>query len=107
MAGKETHQIACIFCGRNRHITGGFNLGEMTIDPSEYGVFNVRSVGAGPGRGHKGVLEGGFPTVERLNIIEALEDPRFSELAGQVKDRLITIVRSYIENGVLSIEELS
>jgi len=106
MAARETYHMACIFCGRNKYIRAGSTLGEMTIDPSEYGVFNVRSVEAGPGRGHKGVLEGGFRTVERLNIVEALDDPRFADLAEQVRDRLKTIVKSYIQNGVLLLDEL-
>ncbi len=78
----------------------------MLIDPAEYGVINVRSVGPGPGRGHKGEPGEGLHTIERLNIVEALEDPRFSELAEQVKDRLISIVRSYLENNVFSLDEL-
>ena len=57
-------------------------------------------MGPGLGRGHKGERGEGFRTVDRLNIREALEDPRFSGIAGQVRDRIITIVRSYIESGV-------
>ncbi len=103
----EIHQLACIFCGRNRPLRSGFSLGEMTIPPAEYGVITIRSVGPGPGRGHKGERGEGFQTIGRLNIREALEDPQFSDIAGQVRERLIAIVRSYIDVGVISMEELS
>lgn len=103
----EFGQLACIFCGRSRPLSHGFRLGEMTIPPDEYGVITIRTVGPGPGRGHKGVRGEGFRTVGRLNIREALENPEFSDIAGQVRDRLITIVRSYIEAGIISKEELT
>ena len=98
----EIHQLACPFCGRNRPLNRGFSLGEMTIPPDQYGVITIREVGPGPGRGHKIERGEGFRTVDRLNIREALEDPWFSEVAGQVRDRLITISRSYLESGVIS-----
>lgn len=82
-------------------------MGEMTINPSEYGIITLRSVGPGPGRGHKGEPGKGLQTIERLNMVEALEDPRFSELAEQVKNRLISIVRSYMRAGILSLEEIT
>ena len=107
MPGGEIYQLACLFCGRNRPLKGGFRLGEMVIEPAEYGVISVRSVGPGPGRGHKGEPGEGLRTIERLNILEALADPRFLDIAEQVRDRLIVIVRSYIANGVFGIDELS
>ncbi|KKN01469.1 hypothetical protein LCGC14_1127400 [marine sediment metagenome] len=103
----EFAQIACIFCGRNRPLKSGFSLGAMTIAPAEYGVITIRAVGPGPGRGHKGERGEGFRTIGRLNIREALEDPQYSDIAGQVRDRLIAIVRSYMEAGVLTIEDLT
>lgn len=103
----EFSQLACIFCGRNRPLRSGFSLGDMTIPPAQYGVITIRSVGPGPGRGHKGVRGEGFRTIGRLNIREALENPEFSDIAGQVRDRLITIVRSYIDAGIIDVEELT
>jgi len=103
----EIHQLACPFCGRNRPLNSGFRLGELTIPPSEYGIITVRSVGAGPGRGHVGERGEGLRTIDRLNIKEALADPQFSNISGQVRDRLIAIVRSYMEVGVISLEELT
>jgi len=79
----------------------------MTIPPNQYGIITIREVGPGPGRGHKGERGEGLRTIGRLNIREALEDPQFSGIAGQVRDRLIAIVRSYIRAGIISMEELS
>ncbi len=103
----EISQLACIFCGRNRPLRSGFSLGEFTIAPAEYGVITIRSVGPGPGRGHIGERGEGLRTIGRLNIKEALEDPQYSEIAGQVRDRLVAIVRSYIGAGVISLEEIT
>ena len=103
----EISQLACPFCGRNRPLNSGFSLGEMTIPPAQYGVITIRSVGPGPGRGHKGERGEGFRTIDRLNIREALEDPQFSGIAGQVRDRLITIIRSYMRAGIISMEEIT
>jgi len=103
----EISQLACPFCGRNRPLKRGFSLGEMTIPPAQYGVITIRSVGPGPGRGHKGVPGSGLHTIDRLNIREALEDPQFSENAGQVRERLITIIRSYLRAGIISMEEIT
>ena len=92
-----------LICRVNR----GFSLGELTIPPDQYGVITIRAVGPGPGRGHKGERGEGLRTVDRLNIREALEDPEFSDIAGQVRDRLIAIVQSYMSAGVISLEELT
>ena len=103
----EIQQLACLFCGRNRPLKRGFSLGEMTIAPAEYGIITIREVGPGPGRGHKGERGEGFRTIGRLNIREALEDPQYSDIAGQVRDRLITIIRSYVSAGIISMEEIT
>jgi len=103
----EIHQLACIFCGRNRPLTQGFRLGTLTVDPSEYGVITIRSVGPGPGRGHIGERGEGLRTIDRLNMKEALEDPQFSDIAGQVRERIIAIVRSYVRAGIISMEEIN
>jgi len=103
----EINQLACPFCGRNRPINNDFRLGEMTIPPDQYGIITIRDVGPGPGRGHKGEKGEGLRTIDRLNIKEALENPEFSDIAGQVRDRLITIIRNYIEADIISIEEIT
>lgn len=98
----EIHQLACPFCGRNRPLNRGFSLGEMTIPPDQYGIITIREAGPGPGRGHKGEKGEGLRTIDRLNMREALEAPQFSDVAGLMRDRLITIIRSYLESGVIS-----
>ena len=103
----EIAQLACPFCGRNRPLRHGFSLGELTIPPEEYGIITIREVGPGPGRGHKGERGEGLRTVARLNIREALEDPEFSDIAGQVRDRLVAIVRSYIAVGAISLDDIT
>ena len=103
----EISQLACPFCGRSRPLNRGFSLSEMTIPPDQYGIITIRAVGPGPGRGHKGERGEGFRTIDRLNIKEALEDPQFSEISGQVRDRLITIFRSYVGAGIINIEEIT
>ncbi len=103
---SEIHQLSCPFCGFNKPINDNFNLMDLHIDPSEYGLISIRSVGPGPGRGHKGEKGEGLRTIGRLNIIEALQDSRHSELAEQIRQRFIAIMRSYLTSGVVSIEEL-
>ena len=46
-------------------------------------------------------------TIGRLNITEAMADSQFSDISGQVKDRLVAIIRSYIEAGAISLEEIT
>jgi len=103
----EISQLACPFCGRNRPLSRGFSLGEITIPPNQYGIITIREVGPGPGRGHKGERGSGLRTIARLNISEALENPQYSDIAGQVRDRLIAIVRSYVRDGVISMAEIA
>jgi len=79
----------------------------MVIDPSDYGIITIRSVGPGPGRGHKGERGEGIRTVDRLNMGEALENPEFSDIAGQVRDRFITIIRSYLRTGIISMDDIT
>ena len=62
---SEVHQLSCPFCGFNKPIKNNFRLKEMNIDPSEYEVISIRSVGPGPGRGHKGEKGEGLRTIGR------------------------------------------
>lgn len=102
---SEIHQLSCPFCGFNRPIKNDFKLRRMNIDPSEYGLISIRSVGAGPGRGHKGEPGEGLKTIGRLNIAEALRSEH-AELAEQVRKRFITIIRSYLASGVVKLGEI-
>ena len=103
---SEIHQLSCPFCGFNKPINDNFKLRDLHIDPSEYGLISIRSVGPGPGRGHKGEKGEGLKTIGRMNIIEALQDSRYSELAEQIRRRFIDIMRSYLTSGVITLEEL-
>ncbi len=104
---SEIHQLSCPFCGFNKPIKEDFKLRELHIDPSEYGLISIRSVGLGPGRGHKGEKGEGLRTIGRLNIIEALQDSEHAELAEQVRMRFVSIMRSYLASGVVDFEELT
>ena len=78
----------------------------MTVDPSDYPIVQLREVLPGPGRGHKGKGRGGWPVIGGLSITEVLEDPEYSDLGLQVKDRLIAIVRSYMRAGIISTDDI-
>ncbi len=86
---------------------GRIRLGELTTDPSDYPMIQLREVQAGPGRGHKGKGQGGWPVVGTLSAVEVFEDPEYRDLGLQVKDRLVAIVRSYMEAGIISLEEIT
>ncbi len=101
------HQLSCPFCGFNKPIKEDYKLRELHIDPSEYGLISISSVGPGPGRGHKGERGEGLRTIGRLNIIESLQDSRHSKLAEQVRMRFVAIMRSYLASGVVDFEELT
>jgi hypothetical protein len=104
--------VKCLFCGVNRPLVtkkrGEFRLLELAIPPSEYPIIQIREARGGPGRGLrvKG-KEYGFVTVGEIPIVEMLRDPRYAELAEGLKDRLLQIVRSYIEAGVIKPEEIT
>ena len=108
-----TPYLRCCFCGRSRPIRsikypgGVLKLRDMTIDPAEYPIVQIREVIPGPGRGHRVKGHGGWRTVEELSIAEVMEDPAYEELGLQVKERLVAIVRSYVRAGVISLVELS
>lgn len=60
---------------------------------------------AGPGRGRREKV-GGWIKTRTLSLGEAIADPEFSGLAEDFKAKLISLVRAYLENGVLSLDEL-
>jgi len=59
----------------------------------------------GPGRGRREKV-GGWVKTRELSLAEALADPEFQELALGFKAKLVSLVRAYIENGVLTLDEL-
>ena len=103
---KEHYQVNCLFCGFSKVVTEDFKLKDFNILPSEYGIFTIREALAGPGRGHKIKGHGGLRTIERISLSEGLRDPRFQHIAEQIRGRLIEIVKDYLENDIISIEDL-
>ena len=61
---------------------------------------------AGPGRGRREKV-GGWVKTRELSLGEALDDPEFAEVAGDFKAKLISLVRAYLEKGILEIDELA
>jgi hypothetical protein len=104
--------LLCPFCSwtrlihSSRYEDGVLKLRDFEIEPADFNIIQIREALPGPGRGHKGSGVGGFQVVDEMTIQQMLEDPRYRELASQVKRRLIRIVRSYIAAGILSVEEL-
>ena len=90
----------------SRYEDGVLKLRDFEIEPADFNIIHIREALPGPGRGHKGSGVGGFQVVDEMTIQQMLEDPRYRELASQVKRRLIRIVRSYMAAGILSVEEL-
>ncbi len=91
----------------NKYDGGRYRLGALTTEPSEYPMIQIREVQAGPGRGHKGKGQGGWPVVGTLNVVEVFEGTEYADLGLQVKDRLVAIVRSYMKAGVIDLKELT
>ena len=110
-----THDyLLCPFCSWSRLIHarryegGVLELREFEIEPSTFNLVQFREPNPGPGRGNKEKGVGGFQAVPEMGmtIQDMLEDPEYRDLGLQLKDRLIQIVRSYMEAGVLNIDEL-
>ncbi len=102
--------VVCPFCLWNRPIKpseGGIPFGEFERSPSETAVIQVREVSPGPGRGRKGKGVGGFPVIEEVSFEDALGDSAYSELAEELKSRLIFMIKDYLKTGILDIEDIS
>ena len=104
---SEIYQVICPVCGKNKPIKGDMVLPPFTVDPSDYGFISIRAKGPGPGRGHRGEPGKGLHRIGKLTLIEALQDPRFSDLAEGQRQRLITMFKSYLASGVLELGEVT
>ena len=106
--------LLCPFCSWSRTIHssryegGVLQLRDFDVEPADFNLIQFREPGGGPGRGRREKGVGGFQAVPEMGmtIQDMMEDPRYRELASQVKRRLIKIVRSYIAAGVIDPEEL-
>ena len=106
---KETQeQIACIFCGKSA-ITSKINWDNFDNWSIDWAVRQIRQMLAGPGRKHKGKNPNtGFPAIKEqgLSIIKMNEDPTYDNIVKAIKQRLLKIVRAYVEAGIITKEEL-
>ena len=98
----ELEYIACIMCGKTVY-EKRFNAAPFDISPRDYIVIQVRRA-MGGGKGH------GFPTIPGAgkNIVQMWNegDPRHREIAEVLKERLLNVVRDYIEAGIITKEEI-
>jgi len=107
----ETAYVKCVFCGMNkpfksnRYPMGSFEIPPWEGDPGDVAFIMYMDQSAGPGRGRREKVGGWVKTAE-LSLGEALADPEFTDLAGDFKAKLVSLIRAYLENGVLEIDEL-
>lgn len=62
--------------------------------------------GWAPGTISTGPGVGGYFTISTLTLKEALNDPGYLEIAQGIRDRLVELVRDYIDLGVIDAQEL-
>ncbi len=89
----------------NRYPTGVFEIPPWEGDPGETAFIMFMDQSAGPGRGRREKV-GGWVKTRELSLGEALADPELGDLARGFKAKLVSLIKAYLENGVLSIEEL-
>ena len=108
----ETAYVKCVFCNMNkplrsnRYPTGTFEIPQFEGDPGDAPFIMFMEQHAGPGRGRREKV-GGWVKTRELSLGEALDDPEFAEVAGDFKAKLISLVRAYLEKGILEIDELA
>ena len=108
----ETAYVRCISCGMNKPLKSGkypagvFEIPPWEGDPGETAFIMFMESSPGPGRGRHRKI-GGWTKTRELSLGEALADPEFADIAEDYKAKLISLVRAYLANGVLEIEELS
>ena len=108
----ETAYVKCIFCNMNkplrsnRYPGGVFTIPPWEGDPSDVAFIMYMDQHAGPGRGRREKV-GGWVKTGELSLGEALADPEFHGMAEDFRIKLVSLVRSYLENGVLQLDELA
>ncbi|GAJ14939.1 unnamed protein product, partial [marine sediment metagenome] len=90
----------------NKYPRGVFEVQPWVEDPSETTLIMFMDQSAGPGRGRREKV-GGWTKTWELSLGKALADPEFKDLAEAYKMKLVELIRSYLENGVLELDELS
>ena len=108
----ETAYVKCIFCNMNkplrsnRYPTGIFEIPPWEEDPGDVAFIMYMEQQAGPGRGRREKV-GGWVKTRELNLGEALSDPEYNGLAEDFRMKLVSLVKAYLENGVLRLGELA
>jgi len=108
---SEIAYIKCPFCGFNKVLysdkypSGEFQWEIPFEPPSEIPLIEIKEAQAGPGRGHKIKGFGGFQVVEKLNILQMLNDDRYAEQAEYMLRILKNMFADFISVGVFDIEE--
>lgn len=108
----ETAYVRCLLCSMNKpfisskYPTGVFEIPPWDVDPADTPFIMFMTSSPGPGRGRHRKI-GGWTKTGALSLGEALADPEFAEIAEDYRVKMIRLVRAYLANGVLSIEELS
>ena len=108
----ETAYVKCVLCKMNkphrskRYPTGVFEIPPFEGDPGDVPFIMFMDQAAGPGRGRREKV-GGWLKTRELSLGEALGDPEFTDLARDFKAKLVSLVRAYLTNGVLTLEELA
>ena len=88
-----------------RYPTGVFEIPPFGGDPFDVAFIMFMDQQAGPGRGRREKV-GGWVKTRELSLGEALADPEFANLARDFKAKLVSLIKSYLANGVLQAEEL-
>lgn len=108
----ETAYVKCIFCRMNKpfrsnkYPNGVFEIPLFEGSPGDTAFIMFMEQSAGPGRGRREKV-GGWTKTRELSLGEALEDPEFHDVAQDFKNKLVSLVRDYIDRGVISFEEIS
>ncbi len=108
----ETAYVKCIFCRMNKpfrskkYPTGTFEIPPFEGAPGDVAFIMFMEQRAGPGRGRR-EKTGGWTKTRELNLGEALADPEFRGLAEDFKRKLVSLMRDYLDRGIITFEELS
>lgn len=89
-----------------KYSTGFFEIPSFEGDPGDAPFIMFMEQSPGPGRGRREKV-GGWVKTGELSLGEALADPEFHEVAGDFKAKLINLIRAYLANGVLQVDELT
>lgn len=104
----ENVYVKSVFCWMNKPLMsdkypgGIFEIPPFEGSPGDAAFIMFMEQRPGPGRGRREKV-GGWEKNQELSLWEALAEPECKGLALVFKDRLISLVRAYLENGVLNV----